>query len=157
MLKQKIDYLHLRLSEVNDKKKRHYMDLYHRILTILQERDLLSGDNTAEVIAKIDATFYELKNYVDSNYEDKKLRKVYRKHVNELIFLMKRDFDLHPKGSLQSNYMAMGVALGSGVGASLSATIGPAFISIGISMGIAIGLAIGSSKEKEAEKNNKLY
>ncbi|MTI49128.1 hypothetical protein [Sporosalibacterium faouarense] len=86
----------------------------------------------------------------------KDLRKSYNKNFQSLKEEVKKNYGYVPKGTYIGIYLSIGVALGSGIGVVFT-SINPALISIGIGLGISIGVAIGSSKEKEAEKDGKLY
>lgn len=82
--------------------------------------------------------------------------KAYHKYF---ILLKKEVKDIYgyvPKGSVQEEYMAIGVGMGVAIGAALAIS-NVIFLAIGIPIGTAIGLTLGASKEKTLEKEGKLY
>jgi hypothetical protein len=78
-----------------------------------------------------------------------KLFKELKKHVKE-------KYGYVQKGSVQGEYMSLGIAFGLMIGVAFS-TINTAFIAIGLPIGVALGLSLGTQKEKELEKDDKLY
>lgn len=83
-------------------------------------------------------------------------RKKYSKDFVKLTSLVEERFGFKQKGSVQAMYTGIGIALGAGIGTALGSVIS-AGLAVGISIGLALGAGLGAQKEKEADKNNKLY
>jgi hypothetical protein len=60
-------------------------------------------------------------------------------------------------GTLQNEFMSMGIALGLVFGATFAFIVNLALIDIGLAIGLAIGLIIGKERENKLEKEGKLY
>jgi hypothetical protein len=87
---------------------------------------------------------------------DKASRSAYKKQFNKVKKAVRTEYGYIPKGTLVSEYMALGIAIGIGFGSAFIA-INPAFMFIGLPIGVALGLSIGQNKEKETDSENKLY
>lgn len=107
----------------------------------------------SEIIQCLDQMINEIKLI---STEPKTKKRSYYKKFNELGALVKAKYGYVSKGTTQSTYLAIGVSIGTALGVAFMGS-NPAFIGIGIPIGVAIGVAIGSSKEKELEKQDKLY
>jgi hypothetical protein len=143
--KNKLSYLKNHFDQ--KKQKKYGFDVLERLMKKVEDK------NDAKVLELAGNLLYQL----DLMRKDDSIKaKMYFKLFNELKKHVKTEYGFVPKGTVQGEYMAMGVALGVAFGAAFT-TINTAFIGIGIPIGIAIGLAIGSSKEKELEEQDKLY
>lgn len=106
---------------------------------------------------EIELLLQEVKNMVyESTREDQFNMKSYRKKVNSVKKIVIKKFDFHERGTIQSQYVGIGICLGSGIGAAFTSVM-PSMIGAFSGFGIAIGVGIGIQKEKEAEKAGKLY
>lgn len=128
------------------------------MLCVLSDKGLIDGSQRAEKVqAMIEVVYQELMKAVDVYTLDRKQVKTYNKMYAKLVAEVKDVYGLEARGSIQSRYMAMGIAIGTGIGSALMTVINPASLSIGIALGVAVGLSIGSRKEKEAKDAGKLY
>jgi len=91
---------------------------------------------------------------INSGKTDKKQQ--YLKLFKELKKHVKETYGYVQKGSVQGEYMSLGIAFGLMIGVAFS-TINTAFIAIGLPIGVALGLSLGTEKEKKLEKEDKLY
>lgn len=135
-------------SKLTEKQQRNFLfDELERLMNKLEPF------NDSEFEGKINQVFKELKIILE---DSKTKKKSYYKEFNELKSLVKEKYGFVPKGSVQGQYMGLGIAIGTGIGAGFI-SINPAFIGVGIPFGIVIGSAIGASKEKELNEQGKLY
>ncbi|MBI9010555.1 MAG: hypothetical protein JEZ05_11080 [Tenericutes bacterium] len=127
--------------------KRFQTDLFFRLCEKVGEDDI-------EITTLVDDTFLLLSEL--SKVSEKEKLKAYYKTLALLKKKTKEKFGYIEKGSLQAEYMALGVGVGVALGAAF-VTTNPAFIGIFMPIGLAVGLAIGKKKEDEAEKQEKTY
>lgn len=128
------------------------------LLAKLIDKQLIDGSETAkDVEILINQVFDDLDDVIKSRVLNKVELKAYKKSYSTLVAKVKDVYNLVATGSLQSEYMGIGIALGTGIGVALMAATNPAFMSIGTGIGIAIGAGIGAQKEKEAKAEGRLY
>lgn len=111
------------------------------------------GDQDEAITSLINDT-YLLLLQLDNNEDSKP--KFYNKSFGLLKKLVKTNLGYTPKGAIQSEYLAMGIALGTAFGSAFI-SINPAFISFGLPIGLAIGISIGKKKESAAEEKGNTY
>lgn len=159
MFEQEIEKIEDFCRDLDDKQcKKLKIKQLGNLLCVLSDKGLMDGSQKAESVRRqIQDVYQDLFVIVDHNDMERKRVRAYNKAYNKLVEKVKEAFDLEPLGSIQSKYMAMGIAIGTGLGSALMTVIGPAFISIGTALGVAIGLSIGSQKEKAAKEAGKLY
>lgn len=128
------------------KNKKLQTDLFLRLCEKVGEEDL-------EITAMVNDTFLLL---TELSRSDTVKIKDYYKSLALLKKTARKKLGYIAKGSLQEEYMALGVGVGVAMGAAF-VTTNPAFIGIFMPIGLAVGLAIGKKKEDEAEKSGKIY
>lgn len=79
-------------------------------------------------------------------------RKYFHKKHNKFLSFLKEKFSLVPEG----HFTALGMSLGMCFGLALGTAFGSTGTSIGLLFGMIIGLLFGQSKDKEAEKNDRV-
>lgn len=87
---------------------------------------------------------------------DEPVYKKYMKDYQSLTSIVASRFGYKEKNSVQSHYMAMGIAFGSLMGITLMNLFNFS-LAIGVALGMTIGNGIGQQKEKELEKLEKLF
>ncbi|MBI9010726.1 MAG: hypothetical protein JEZ08_00735 [Clostridiales bacterium] len=135
---------------------RHLTDKEYKKMKI---QSLLSLSEKLEEMTdhEIESILLEVMSMVHESSRDEHFdMKPYRKKVKLVKELVIKKFDFHERGTIQSQYVAIGICLGSGIGAAFTSVM-PSMIGAFSGIGIAIGVAIGTQKEKEAEKAGKLY
>ncbi len=138
--------------------KKLNIEQFGNMLCILSDKGLIDHTQRAQKVqGMIEIVYHELTETVDTYVLDRRAVRAYNKMYTKLVAEVKDVFDLEPIGSIQSRYMAIGIAIGTGVGSAIMAATNPAFMSIGITFGVAIGLTIGAKKESEAKEAGKLY
>ena len=122
-------------------------------LVLARLNDKLLEINDSEVEEMLQRITRLLKDISQGSVEDIKL---YKKTFQSLKKLVRKKYDLIEEGTLQGEYMAMGVALGIAFGAAFSA-IQVGLIGVGLPIGVAVGAGLGKQKEEEAKKKGKIY
>ena len=147
-MEENINKLHYLEKDFNQKmQKRYQFDLFERLMRKLQ------NEHDEKVIEITSNMIYQLEQI---KHDDKISSKRYHQLFREVKKHVKNTYGYVEKGSVQGEYMALGIGFGLAFG-SVFTLVNTAFIGIGLPIGIAVGLAIGASKEKELEKENKLY
>ena len=82
--------------------------------------------------------------------------RVFKRNVTNAQEKAKKVFGIHEKGTIQAQYVGLGLVIGSAIGIALSNS-NQAMLSVGIGVGIALGAGIGAQKEKQAADMDKLY
>lgn len=141
----KLNYLRSHFDEKTQKK--YGFDVLERLMKKLEDK------HNPKVLELLGNILYQL----DLMRKDSTIKKkIYHQLFNELKKYVKTEYGYVPKGSVQEEYMAIGIALGVAFGAAFM-TINTAFIGLGIPIGLAVGLSVGNKKEKEFEEQNKTY
>lgn len=133
-------------TSVKERQKLH-LETLENLLEIMKDKEDEGFDS------RLDELFNILKEIHDKDKQD---FKTYHKTFNALKKYVKDRWGFVPRGTVVGEYMAMGVGFGLAIGAAFTA-INTAFIAIGLPIGIAVGLSLGSHKERELEKEGKLY
>lgn len=106
---------------------------------------------------EIEKSMYELKGYLDVfSRGDMSALKIYLKQVQTLKEKVQKEFGYKERGSVTSQYTALGMVFGTSLSIVFS-TSNPSMLSIGIGVGLAIGAGIGNQKEKELDKKGLIY
>ncbi len=138
--------------------KKMNIEQFGNMLCTLSDKGMIDDTQRAQKVqGMIDSVYHELRSTIDVYVLDRKQVKAYNKLYTKLVAEVKDVFDLEPIGSIQSRYMAIGIAIGTGVGSAIMAVTNPAFMSVGLAIGVAIGAGTGGKKEKEAKEAGKLY
>lgn len=131
------------LKQTESKREIKIYSNFIAILSNLKNRDL-SNDELLSIENEIEAL------NLNSNPENK--RKYFGKKLNDFKAYLKKEFSLISEGY----YTAIGMSLGMCFGVAIGTSFGTSNISIGLVIGMLIGLVIGRSKDKEAEKQNRV-
>ena len=90
-----------------------------------------------------------------SDQEDVK-PKSYLKSFSLLKKTVRKKLGFAPKGAIQEEYTAIGIAIGVAFG-TVFMNISPGLIGVGLPIGLVLGVSIGKSKEAEAERMHKTF
>jgi hypothetical protein len=145
-LNKKLDSLS---NDMNDKTKKSLsIEHLNNVLKKLDDNNITNQETLKLVHAQIDLL---------AQVKDSKVNaKAYHKHYRQLKTHLKDTYGYIQKGSIQSEYMSLGVAFGLLLGAALM-TLNTTYLAIGLPIGVAVGLSLGSAKENTLEAKDKLY
>lgn len=146
---QKYSLKVLEIFEKMDKKQRLKLQV-QSFLNLLQK---LKDNKDDEIRKQVALVVTHLSNF---NNEATFKSKLYLKDFTSLKNLVKDKNGFIQKGELVNQSAAIGIAIGTAVGAGLM-FVNSIFIAVGVAIGIAIGTVIGTDKEKELEKQDKIY
>jgi len=145
--------------DLDDKQiKKLNIEQFRNLLAALTDKKLIDETEAAKSVQLlVEEVYDDLSGLLRSRDMDKVAFKAYKKLYAKLKLKVKEAFNLEPIGSIQSQYMAIGIAIGTSIGVAISAATNPGMMSIGIAVGVAIGAAIGRQKEKEAKEEGRLF
>jgi hypothetical protein len=142
-----INQLALLSNQFTEKDRKKY-----GIENLINLANKLDNEQDEYVISQMTSLINKLK-VVQS---DKTSKKAYINNFKQLKNYVKKTYGYLPKGSVQEEYLAFGIAFGLLIGTGFIA-VNPGLLAIGLPIGVALGLSLGTSKEKALEKENKLY
>lgn len=147
-MEEKTNQLNKIIEQMTDKDKKKYS--VENLINLLKKTDLKDDELVSHLIDLMIDHLQAIKSgKIEKKQQYLKLFKELKKHVKE-------KYGYVQKGSVQGEYMSLGIAFGLMIGVAFS-TINTAFIAIGLPIGVALGLSLGTQKEKELEKDDKLY
>ena len=87
---------------------------------------------------------------------DTDLYKNHRRLSASVIKDVKKLYGLHKKGSLRSQYAAIGMIIGIAFGAVITRDVS-SYVGLGFVFGLALGAGVGIRKEEILERKGKIY
>lgn len=123
-----------------------------QLLNLINKLDDQNIDDK-ELFAKIEELISNLRSIKSGHNSSKK---IYNKSYYKLKQKIQKDYGIIAKGTYVEMSLAIGMTLGISIGAAF-VSFSSVFISVGMIVGMTIGIAIGSTKEKDVEKEGKIY
>ncbi len=130
--------------------KKMQLDFVIRLIKKLMERNITDA-GLARMLEDL------LRMAVDYSEGREPGLRYYRKQKSVITNHVLKNHGLVYKGYYTALYMSLGLIFGSALGTILMATGNTALYATGVGPGLAIGVAIGAAKEKQADKEGKIY
>ena len=130
--------------------KKMQLDFVLRLIKKLMERNI-ADDSLARSLEDL------LRMAVDYSEGREPSIRYYRKQKSSITNYVLKNHGLVYKGYYTALYMSFGIIFGSAFGTILMSTGNTALYATGVGPGLAIGIAIGAAKEKQADKEGKIY